>query len=86
MRVRSFNPKAKTAGRPVVWSLVAMKKARRSAAAGNNSRKSETRISAIADFVRECKQEKKRFRYPRAVCLGSLQTRRNQNKLLDPLG
>jgi hypothetical protein len=27
--------------------------------AGDNSRKSETRISSIADFARECKQKKK---------------------------
>ena len=42
-----------------MWSLVAMKKARRCAAAGDNSRKSETRISAIADFAHACKQKKK---------------------------
>jgi len=40
-------------------SLVAMQKARRSAAAGDNSHKSETRISAILDFALECKQKKK---------------------------
>jgi hypothetical protein len=45
--------------------------------AGDNSHKSETRISAIADFARECKGKKKRSGYPcgarlrRAVAQGN---------------
>jgi hypothetical protein len=50
-----------------------MKKARRSAAAGDNSHKSETRISAIADFARKGEREKK------ALPLFPLTDRRHEN-------
>jgi hypothetical protein len=50
-----------------------MKKARRCAAAGDNSHKSKTRISAIADFARKGKREKK------ALPLSLLTDRRHDN-------